>query len=251
MQKERLKRYSFNVLMALAIFLGLYLRFKGYWMNQSFWHDECGIAWNIKFKSYSQLFGVLDFLQVAPPFFLIITKFFVNIFGYSERVFRFIPFLAGCLSIVGFYFLSCKALKQKMSILLAVFLFSINQMLINYSFEFKPYEVDVFFTIICLLFFVNLDIEKLNRKKTFLYGFLLSIVPWFSFISVFAIVGGFLDLFFNRKKNDIDKKLILALPLLISGLLFLKFFVFANYTGTVIVSGWGEYFVTLNSLQFL
>ena len=294
--KSFLKKYGFNFLIILIISFGIFLRLKGFITNPSFWHDECAMAWNIKFKSYSELFGVLRFLQVTPPLFSVVTKFLTGIFGFSEMVFRFIPFVAGCLSIIGFYFLSSKALNTKFSILSAVFLFAINQRLINYSFEFKPYGPDVFFTIICLLFFINLDIEKLNIKKAVLYGVLLSLIPWFSFVSVFVIAGGFLNLFLvqakrkeergkrekergKRKEEKEDAKtqrrketeksknyaslhpsifaskttfiLSLILPMIISGLIYLKFYLLANYTGTHMVSDWQDYFVTLNPIKFL
>jgi len=245
----------FKFILIFIILFGILLRLKGFLANPSFWHDECAMAWNIKFKSYSELFGILRFLQVTPPFFSIATKFLTSIFGYSEMVFRFIPLLTGCLSIIGFYFLASKALKTRFSIITAVFLFVINQRLINFSFEFKPYGVDVFFTIICLLFFVNLDMEKLNKMKALIYGALLSIVPWFSFVSIFALTGGVLNLFFQNLKKKKGEFLFtfysLLFPLLISALLYLKIYLLTNYTGTHMVSDWANYFITLNPLKFL
>lgn len=250
MSKTDLNKYLYYLVLGLIILLGFYLRSKGYFTNPSFWHDECGLAWNIKFKNYSELFGNLRFLQVAPPFFLLSTKFLTNIFGFSEVIFRLIPFLTACLSIIGFYFIARKVLNKKSSLIMAVFLFVINYRLINFSFEFKPYESDVFFTIICLLFFINLDIEKLNIKKALFYGLLLSIIPWFSFVSVFIMAGGFLNLVFkeNLFKN---KKVLLLVPLIISLLIYLKVYLFTNYTGTHMVTDWQNYFVTANPLSFL
>lgn len=249
------KNILYYLVLSIIIALGIGLRLKGYLINPSFWHDECGLAWNIKFKSYHELFGILRFLQVTPPLFSITTKLLTNIFGYSEKVFRLIPFLTGCLSAIAFYFLCAKFFTKKVSILTAVLLFAINSRLINFSFEFKPYGVDAFFTIVVLLFFVNLDIEKLNSKKAFIYGILLALIPWFSFVSVFAIAGGGLNLFISALKRK-DKKLLFIissflLPLLISALFYLKVFLFNNYTGTSMATDWQNYFVTLNPLKFL
>ena len=241
-----IKKYLYNFLIGLIIFFGIYLRFKGYWANPSFWHDECGLAWNIKFKNYYELFGILRFLQVAPPFFLVLTKFLTQIFGYSEKVFRFIPFLAGCLSIPAFYLLSKKALNNKISVVFAVFFFAVNERVINYSVEFKPYILDVFLVIICLLFFINIDIEKLNKKLSCLYGVLLSIIPWFSFISVFFLAGGFLNICLTHIKKNWIKKTFLIFPAFISGLLYLKFYILTNYNGTKMVSDWDRFFFALN-----
>lgn len=251
MRRENLKKYWYSILPCLVILLGILLRLKGFLANPSFEHDECAMAWNIKFKDYFELFGILRFLQVAPPFFSVITKFLTQFLGFSEMVFRLIPFLAGCLSIIAFYFLASKTLKVKSTIFWAVFLFAINQTLINFSFELKHYSLDVFFTIICLLFFVNLNIEKLNKIKSFIYGTFLATIPWFSFVSMFIIAGGFWNLLINKNKSDLTKKTILILPVIISGLIYLKLYLINNYTGTSMISGWQNYFITLNPIHFL
>lgn len=250
--KNVFKTYWFEFLMCFVILFGILLRLKGFLTNPSLWHDECALAWNIKFKNYSDLFGILKYAQVAPPFFIMGTKLLTKILGFSEITFRLIPIVTGCLSLIAFYFLSVKALNKKFSIFSAVLLFAINQQLVNYSFEFKPYSSDVFLTIICLLFFIYLNIDKLDIKKTVFFGILLALAPWFSFVSVFIIVGGFLHLFFKNIKSNAVKKIVLALPILISGLVYLKVYLFTNYTGTPMVGNWQEQgsFVTLNLTHF-
>lgn len=242
------KKYLFNIILIIIILLGVCLRSKGFLANLSLWSDECGLAWNIKFKHYSDFFRVLQLEQMAPPFFMVATKLFTKILGFSDLIFRLIPFLCGCLSIPAFYFLSKKVLKTKVAILSVVFLFAINQRLINYSFEFKQYSSDVFLTILCLLFFINLDVEKLNIKKVLLYGILLSIVPWCSFVSVFIIAAGFLNLLFTNIKTNLKKKAILILPIIISCLIYLKIYLVSNYNGLNMVNYWHNYFLTSNPL---
>lgn len=244
------KKYWFGFLIGFIILFGIFLRTKGLLSNPSFWHDECALAWNIKFKSTLGLFGHLRFLQVAPPFFLISAKLLTKIFGFSEITFRFVPYCFGCLSVIAFYFLATKALNKNFSVLCAVFLFAINQNLINYSFEFKPYGIDAFFAIICLLFFINLNLNKLNPKKALFYGLLLAMLPWFSFVSTFFLAGGFLYLFFKNVKENWEKKLTLSLPLFLSGLIYLNVYLIASYTGTSMVKAWQSFFVPANPILF-
>lgn len=249
-EEEKGKRI-FHFVLIFTILLGIFLRLKGFLMNPSFWHDELGIAWSIRFKNYSDFFKVLEYQQMAPPFFMAATKFLTKFFGFSEKVFRLIPFLAGCLSIIGFYFLSKKTLNTKFSILMAVFLFAINQRLITYCFEFKQYSTDVFFAIILLLFFINLKIECLSKTKILLCGLMLAFVPWFSYVSVFIMAGGFLTLLFRDFKKDLFKKAVLILPVLISGLVYLKIYMVDNYNTTGMVAYWNNYFIKLNPLSFV
>lgn len=249
--ENKTNKIIFYFILAAIMLLGFYLRFKGYLANPSFWHDECALAWNIKFKSYAELFGILRFLQVTPPLFSVATKALTQFFGFSELVFRFIPFVCGCLSIILFYFLCNKSFNNKFTIVCAVFLFAINQRLINFSFEFKPYSIDVFMTIVCLLFFANMNIEKLTKIKVFLSGLFLAFVPWFSFVSVFTLGGGFLNLLLTDIKKNLPKKVALTLPFLLSVLIYLSIYLFKNYTGTHMVSDWQDYFVTLNPVKFI
>lgn len=252
MQKNNsLKNNLFNFALIIIFILGIFLRAKGFWGNSSFWHDECALAWNIRFKTYGDFFGVLNFEQAAPPFFMIMTKFLTNIFGFSEKVFRFIPFLVSCLSVFGFYFLAKKVLNKNLSVLLAFFLFATNQTLINYAFEFKPYALDVFFSIICVLFFINWQNFQ-TKSKLIPSSLFLAIIPWFSFTSVFVIAAGGINLIFKTIKN---KKSLFAIGYLlfalsISGLIYLKVYALNNYTHNAIVDFWQPYFIT-SSKKFI
>lgn len=246
------KKYGYAILLGLVVLLGVLLRLKGLLSNPSLWHDECALAWNIKFKTYPELFGILRFLQVSPPFFLVLTKLITKILGVSEISLRLLPFVIGIGSIVAFYFLSVKVIKSKAVALWAVFFFVTNQVLINYSFEFRSYGLDAFFGIICLLFFMNLDLEKLNIKKAALYGVLLSLVPWFSFTSIFVIAAGSINIFLKiikaKNKNFHFPFSIFHFPLLISGLIYLKIYLLTNYSGTHMVNDWQNSFLTFSPL---
>lgn len=251
-KKESVQQYLYNIFLGVILVLGIYLKLKGYFSNSSLWHDECALAWNIKFKHYSEFFGVLNFDQMAPPLFMITTKFLTAIFGASEYVFRFIPILIGCLSMPAFYLLAQKVLTKKFNILIALFLFAINTSLLNYSFEFKPYVLDVFFTIICLLFFINLDLAKLSIKKTLIYGISLAVLPWVSFVSTFIISGGFLNLIFKNIKTEWKKKLILILPIFISFLTYLKIYLINNYANSsYLMQFWGNNFTNRGIKMFI
>lgn len=253
---EKIKKYWYYIILGLIFVFGVGLRAKLFLSGCSLWHDECALAWSIKFKSYGDYFSILEYMQMAPPFFMVLTKLMTKFFGLSDTVLHLLPFLAGCLSIIAFYFLAEKTLKNKPTVVLALLLFAINQRLINYSSEFKPYSFDVLFAIICLLFFMNFNLEKLNAKKALLYGALLSVVPWFSFTSVFIIAGGVLNLLFKTLKNK-NKTLLFPIPyflfpILISGLIYAKIYLLNNYTGigTGMVNYWQGSFLSANPLTF-
>lgn len=251
------KKYGYSFLVCSIILLGIFLRLKGLLDNPSLWHDECALAWNIKFKNYVEYFGQLRFFQITPPFFLVVTKYLVNILNVSNNIkyldllLRIIPNICGILSIFVFFIASKYIFNTKKSIILALVLFSVNPILIDYSYEFKPYMLDVFFTILLMLFFMKINIEKTNYKTIILEGLGLSLVIWFSLASVFMTAAGFIILGF---KNKALKKIILLLsPVLISILLYLKFYVLNIYksTGVDMVTAWNNDFITANFSNFI
>lgn len=251
------KNLVYYFLLTAIIFLGFYLRFKGFLANPSFWHDESALAWNVINKNYLELFGKLRFLQAAPVGFLIVSKFLVNLFnvsgkiGICELVLRLIPFVCGTLSI-GIFYLICKnVFSSKKAVLAAVFAFSINKILIDYNFEFKQYGVEVFVALLLILFFQKLCLEKTNYKKLFLYSFFPAVSIWFSFTSVFVLTAGFFNLLI--KKNNIKRLIFLFLPSLISIFAYLNFFILNAYqnNGQGLMGFWGENFVNLNLSNFL
>lgn len=245
------KNTLYCLFLSLIFALGVFLRFKGFWANPSFWHDECALAWNVKFKSYGELFDKLRFLQIAPPFFLVATKFLTSLFGYSEKIFRLIPFACGCLSLGVFYLIAKELFKTKKTILFSLFLFAINLELINYSFEFKQYGVDVFFVLLLILFFIKLNLTNTSYKKLVLYSLLISIFMWSSIVTAFVIASGFFNLILKRE--NYKKIAVLFLPILINSLIYLIFYVLGNYQGSSagMVNYWSNQFVLPNFSNFL
>lgn len=266
MSQNIFKKYWYNILLAIIVLFGIFLRLKGLLANPSMWHDESALAWNIVNKNYFQLFGPLRFLQMAPPLFLVCTKFLVGLFHASDKIemcdfiFRLIPFACGALSIGVFYLICRELFTAKKAVIIALFLFCVNKILIDYSFEFKPYSVDVFVSLLLALFFIKLDLgvnlNKINYKKLIFYVIGLALSVWFSFTSVFVLVAGFVNLIIrNFKKENIKKFLVLILPLLVSMLLYLKLFVLnvinvVQGNGHGLAGFWDNNFVAMNLSNF-
>lgn len=248
----------YNYLLIIIIMFGIFLRLKTLIPNPSMWHDESALAWNIINKDYSQLFGPLRFLQMAPPLFLVSTKFLVELFHVSDKigmcdfVLRLIPFICGILSIGVFYSICKELFKAKKAVLIDLFLFCINKILIDYSFEFKPYSVDVLVSLFLVLFFMKVDLNKIDLKKFILSAVGLALSVWFSFTSVFVLAAGFLNLIArNFKKENIKKIFILILPLFISMLLYFRLFVLnVQGNGHGLAGFWDNNFVSMNLSNF-
>lgn len=250
------KNFWFKFCIFLIAALGVFIRLNVLRQNFSLWHDECALAYNIKFRSFLGLFAPLDFNQMAPPFFTLATKVMTKLLGFKEYAFRIIPFLFGCATLPAFYVLAKKILDKKFSIIVAFALFALNTNLIKYSCEFKPYILDVFFAIVCLLFFLNLDLQAISRKKTLIYGVLLAFLPWFSLPSIFVISAGLIVLLFENFKTKNKKSLFaicyLLFAFLISCLIYLKFFLLNNYShSNYLISFWDIAFLNKSANSML
>ena len=184
-------------------------------------------------KNYIELFQPLRFVQVAPPAFLILIKFIVNLLHaqnniwFCDLVMRTIPLIIGLTIPIIFYFLSTKLLNSKLAIIIGLLFFTLNPILINYSYELKPYIIDVLCTICILIVFLNIDLNNKKPSKLFYIGILLSIMPWFSFTSAIVLFAGFTIMSFYRENPK--NYLILSFPVLISVFLYLRLFIMNNY----------------------
>ena len=257
--------YYFGIVLVLA--LGIYIRLKWLLLNNSFWHDECALAWNIKYKNFWDLVSPLQFNQIAPPFFLMATKFLTKFLGMSEYVFRLIPFIFGCASIPLFYLLAKKVLNKNFTVFIAFIFFTLNTNLIKYSFDFKPYELDVFFTVVCLLILINLDLKELSIKKVLFRGVLLAIMPWLTLPIIFVITAGLANLFLKHLKINLNlfkngklfsysdvfvKQLVLMIPFLVSMSMYVLMFILNSYVkNSYLISFWDLAFINKGFIAFI
>lgn len=88
------KKYGITVIIVFGIVLRLFAYFRGI----SFWGDEAALALNVLEHSYSALFKGLDYLQVAPPMFLVMSKILI-IDNLRDFTLRLIPLVSGIAAI--------------------------------------------------------------------------------------------------------------------------------------------------------
>jgi len=131
-----------RLLALVLVFVAVALRVWQYAAGTSMWMDELWIASNVLPRSTADLLRrPLDFGQVAPPGFLLLTKWSTLALGSTEYALRLLPFLAALASVVLFWRLACRALDGA-GLPMAVALFAWNVGLLRYTSEAKQYAVD-------------------------------------------------------------------------------------------------------------
>ena len=160
--------------------------------------------------SWSELLEPLSYNQAAPPGFLALTKAVMTIAGGSELAFRFLPLLAGLVSVYIFLPVARKLLNRR-ALALAIFLFGISGPLVYYSAEFKQYSLDL---AICLaltwLFFFSLDRPCGKRSVAALIA-AGSVAVWFSHASVFVLFAGGVVLEIKALRERSHKRVFLLM----------------------------------------
>ena len=87
------KNAIFYFIMGAILLLGVVYRVLSYCQVNVFEDDECRIILAIMDKQWWELFFSLNYEgQSGPPLFLLIEKFFGEIFNYTEKALKF-PFL--------------------------------------------------------------------------------------------------------------------------------------------------------------
>lgn len=195
------KPSRFSRLVTLAawgiLLLGILLRLRQYLANRSLWLDEAMLALNIIHKDIWGLLGKLDYDQGAPIGFLLLEKLAVTLLGDGERALRLLPLLAGCASLVVFYFLARKILNAP-GLLAALALFALSPTLIYYSSEVKQYSTDVFFAVLLLFLFTHHSPRA--NYQLLLAGIL---APWFSHPAIFVLAAIGLSLLLENRRNPL------------------------------------------------
>lgn len=229
-----LKREKFYKLALISIFaVGILLRIFVYCRNISFWGDEASIALNLINKSYLELFKGLDYLQVAPPGFLILSKFILNIFNpkidyIRDLLLRFFPFVFSCLSLLVFYKFSKNFIKDRKTLLFASTLFAFNPCAILYAAQLKQYSLELLVSVVLMSLFYRIIITNKIRIADFV---LIPLSMWFSLSSLIISASGFIILLFKKSFNFIKLLPAYLLSFVVFYFFSLKSIKQVNYAG--------------------
>ena len=237
--KKNLNKYIYILAVIGILAAGIFFRIKIYLFNQGLWGDEIALVLNFFDKNYLDLFKPLDNYQVAPPLFLVFSKFFFDIgkntgnINYADLGARFFPLISSILSVPLFYITVKKISKNKAFILLCCIIFCYNPVAISYSQELKQYSTELLFAIILAASFLSMNFKKDSTLKTLGHTFIFCLAPWFSSSSVFIIAVVFLYLIFDCIKNKYLPKNLLIFSISLFFNFMLYYFVYYKEVSAV------------------
>lgn len=142
---------GYTLATGLLLLVGIALRLFHYFYNRSLWTDEIYLNAGIVDLSFQELLQgkPLPYLQKAPLGYLLSSHLFVVLFGNTERALRLFSLLTGIGSLlllvpVARYFL------RPFGALVALALLALATPLIYHAVEAKPYDTDLFVTLLLL-----------------------------------------------------------------------------------------------------
>ncbi len=201
------KTNNYSLKISLIIMAGMIFRLSQYIYNRSLTEGEAPLAMNIIERGYSELAKPLDYVQAAPIGFLYIEKLCVNLFGNSEYALRLFPLFTGILCLFVFYII-LRALSDRKIEFFALFLFAVNDQLIYFASEVKPYSSDVFFVLLLIMLALNITRKNDNLMIIMLWGIVGAISIWFSFPAVFVFTGTALVVVLHSIKDMTSRKIL-------------------------------------------
>lgn len=170
-------------ILAIASFLG-YEIFN--LTGISLWHDEAFSGLLIRYNFGEMIYRIG--LDVHPPFYYILLKIWSFLFGNALFALRLFSVLFSALTILGIYFLTKEALKNKNIAIFSSVLLALNSFQIQYAMEARMYTLGLFLIVISSFFL--LKALKFQKWKWWLF-YALSITAgiythYFVFFSVLA-----------------------------------------------------------------
>ncbi|GAB3435870.1 hypothetical protein [Flindersiella endophytica] len=164
----------------LAVAAGIGVRFWLWWQDRPFWRDEAGLLQSLDAYGLRALLGPLADAQSAPPGWLLAERLTTTVLGDGERVYRLLPFLAGCATLVVFALL-CRALvRHPWAAIVPLVLIATISELVFYTAQAKQYTADTFLVTLALLLGVRMLREPTSRRREVAWYVLLAAGPWFS-----------------------------------------------------------------------
>lgn len=174
--------------MLIVLASGVALRLFHYIYNRSLWTDELYLCSGLLHLNYTELAsGLLDHQQKAPIGFLWPVKMVMDVFGRNEMALRLIPLIAGMVSLFLFSKLSRSFLSYRGAIV-ATALFALSPALVYHSTEIKQYAMECLGTVLALYFYLKFR-DRAALKDKIYWGLLGAVIIWFSFSSIFILMG--------------------------------------------------------------
>lgn len=206
-------------ILAILFILGSFVTVIRIWaLNRSFWVDESMLVWSFNTSSLRDILkNGLKWDQSAPWGYAFLVKIVMKLLGNAEMTLRLTSIIAFLLMLFMVYKLAKEVFDFKYPLICVAFI-PCNQILIQYTNEFKPYMLDCLCTsLVIYLFFLR---EKRMNVKVWILTNIVLILT--SNPACFVLAAILLYDFGNGILKKDKEKIVSSIK---TGLLFLIIFI--------------------------
>lgn len=151
------------------IALGAFLRIYNFWLPE-LWLDEYGTWW-LAAKTWNVVAQRASAFGAQSTFYCYVVKLSSDLLGPGPVSLRLPSILFGVATLVLVYPLGIRLFRDPHAALLAVAVFSMNELMIWHSQNARPYALALFFVMLSFLFYVSLLEEE---KRSYRIGYVLA-----------------------------------------------------------------------------
>ena len=171
-----------------VILAGAALRLIAYLAARSLWLDEAMLANNIVGRTFGALLGPLAEAQSAPWLFLLGERAATVLAGPNELALRFLPLAAG-IALPYVIWLTGRRIFDDTTGVVAAAIAALSPLLLYYSNEVKPYEIDGLVSV-CLVLLTLRVLDNPSQSTRWVVLLLAGVCGvWTAFPSAFVLAG--------------------------------------------------------------
>ena len=189
--RRRRQRRLVGLAAALLILLAAAMRLWSFTRPRPLWLDEAALALNLLDRGPLQLFGGLDYHQVAPIGYLWLCKATTSVLGPDVWVLRLPSLLASGAAVAAAWPLARSALRTWPARLAALGVAAADAIAIRYVGEFKPYTLDLLAATLVTWLAVEVVRGRCDARGVGWLGAAACILQLFSAPLVFTVAGVF------------------------------------------------------------
>ena len=137
-----------------CICIGSFLRIYQFWLPD-LWLDEYGTWWVVSASTWSEVAERAIRTQGQSPLYYLVVKLFTGIFGEEVLQLRLPSVVFGILTLFVAFRLATRIFRDQEFVLIAVAVFSLNEQLIWFAQNARPYALALFLTLLSFNFFLH------------------------------------------------------------------------------------------------
>jgi len=165
--------------------LGAFLRIYNFW-GPNLWLDEYGTWWVVSGSTWAEVAERAIRTQGQSPFYYLIVKLFTGAFGEGSFQLRLPSVIFGILTLFVAFCLAMQIFRDRIVALASVAVFSVNEQLIWFSQDARPYALALFLTLLSFLYFLHF-LKSRRLRDGIVYAVTTALLIYSHFMFAFVV----------------------------------------------------------------